>query len=616
MQGTTVAYSYTRFSTPEQAGGDSFRRQCENATKVCERKGWLLDDSLRLHDAGVSAFKGKNALVGNLRLFLDAIKGGRVKKDSVLIVESLDRISRQGIDEGYDLCKCILKAGVRIYTCSPEREYGPDAVKGLTKGALELQLILERAAEESETKSKRISEVWSAWRRGAARGATTKPPGRQPSWVRWNGTAFELEPVASAAVREIFKLAADGDGISVIVDKLNKANVPAFGRTGKWGTPLVGKLLTRRDALGDLALKGGQVLEGFYPAAVSEDDWLKARAALASRRLGQSGVGRKGNDVASLLTGLANDARDGERMHIRGGARFKNGKRRQACLISAGRLRGNDPGRFGIPYHITENAILRFVRELRAEDLNGSRTKDLAELKVLDGKHAELRVKVEKVKAAITIAGEIGPLVDVLVSLDTELKAIDEQREQLASRLSVNAADALAESTSLIDVLRTSTDRKAAREKMKAKLRQVIDAIWVLLYPVSAAVRAAEIQVVLRGGAIRIVGLAWCCRGRYPGVSVGFTLQGPRKDDPRMQERLLSNYRACPYTREFFDDMCQRMNPITLDLIKTEIEAREPLARLDKCQGSKYLAEYLESTLDETPPPARPGRPRKSRVKP
>src|SRR5262249_52227692 len=71
------------------------------------------------------------------------------QEGSALIVESVDRISRQGIDEGYDLCKRILKAGIRLVTLTPEREYGAEAVKKLTAGALELQLILEQAAEES-----------------------------------------------------------------------------------------------------------------------------------------------------------------------------------------------------------------------------------------------------------------------------------------------------------------------------------------------------------------------------------------------------------------------------------------------------------------------------------
>src|SRR5215470_10547184 len=73
---TPTAYSYIRFSTPEQAKGDSLRRQSDLAEAYCRRRGWTLDTSLTLRDLGVSAFRGDNALSGNLRTFLDAIRRG------------------------------------------------------------------------------------------------------------------------------------------------------------------------------------------------------------------------------------------------------------------------------------------------------------------------------------------------------------------------------------------------------------------------------------------------------------------------------------------------------------------------------------------------------------
>jgi DNA invertase Pin-like site-specific DNA recombinase len=134
-----------------------------------------------LRDLGVSAFRGSNAAVGNFRTFLDAVKSGRVREGSVLVVESFDRISRQGIDEGYDLIKGILKAGVRIVTLSPEREFDRDATKSLSRGALEIQLILERAAEESETKSKRVGQARARDRERARRGEVVTSACR-PGW--------------------------------------------------------------------------------------------------------------------------------------------------------------------------------------------------------------------------------------------------------------------------------------------------------------------------------------------------------------------------------------------------------------------------------------------------
>src|SRR5262245_16609817 len=135
------AYSYIRFSSPEQAAGDSLRRQLQLAADYCRRRHWTLDERLTFRDLGVSAWRGRNAAVGNFRNFLDAIEARKVAPGSVLIVESWDRITRQGIDEGYDLIKSILKQDVRIATLSPEREFDRDAVRSLSKGALEILII-------------------------------------------------------------------------------------------------------------------------------------------------------------------------------------------------------------------------------------------------------------------------------------------------------------------------------------------------------------------------------------------------------------------------------------------------------------------------------------------
>src|SRR5262245_38137443 len=94
-----LAYSYIRFSDRRQMAGDSLRRQLKLTQDYCERKGLTLDESLNLRDLGMSALRGKNADVGALSIFVKAIKTKRVLPGATLIVENLDRISRNEIDE-------------------------------------------------------------------------------------------------------------------------------------------------------------------------------------------------------------------------------------------------------------------------------------------------------------------------------------------------------------------------------------------------------------------------------------------------------------------------------------------------------------------------------------
>jgi len=68
------AYSYLRFSTPEQQRGDSFRRQTQLAQDYAARHGLELDQELSFQDLGVSAFRGRNQETGRLGDFLDAVR--------------------------------------------------------------------------------------------------------------------------------------------------------------------------------------------------------------------------------------------------------------------------------------------------------------------------------------------------------------------------------------------------------------------------------------------------------------------------------------------------------------------------------------------------------------
>src|SRR5438067_1359017 len=110
------AFSYIRFSKPEQLRGDSLRRQKEWGERLCQARGWHLDTGLRLQDLGVSAFRGKNADTGSLGAFIDAIQMGKVQPGDVLLLENLDRLSRDEIDEAYGLFRQVLRSGVEIVT--------------------------------------------------------------------------------------------------------------------------------------------------------------------------------------------------------------------------------------------------------------------------------------------------------------------------------------------------------------------------------------------------------------------------------------------------------------------------------------------------------------------
>src|ERR1039457_7172226 len=93
---TKPAYSYQRFSSIKQKKGDSTTRQTGAAELFA--KQFNLELRQTFSDDGVSGFKGKNfSNESALSAFLKLVDSGEIEKGSCLIVENMDRLSRQSI---------------------------------------------------------------------------------------------------------------------------------------------------------------------------------------------------------------------------------------------------------------------------------------------------------------------------------------------------------------------------------------------------------------------------------------------------------------------------------------------------------------------------------------
>jgi DNA invertase Pin-like site-specific DNA recombinase len=489
-----LAYSYIRFSSPSQANGDSLRRQQEMTEAYCQRRDWTLStDTYR--DLGVSAWRGKNALVGNLGEFLKAVKSGAVQAGSALIVESLDRITRQGIDEGYDLIKKILKSGVLLVTLSPEREFDVAATRSLSKGALEIQLILERAAEESERKSERVGKAWQQKKRKAA--LTGAPmSAKTPNWLKLIGGRWQVEEEAALAVRRIYGLAKAGFGLTVITRKLNAAGVPVIGRAKHWGRSYVGKILSSRAVVGEyqpykgrwpLREKDGPPIPGYFPAIITEAEWYAARAALESRR---GKVGRTPKNGVNIFAGLLHDARDG------GGLQQKHKSKRGSnpLLVSYRAAQGVRGCRFvSFPFPAFEEAILAHLREIDPAEILPEPEKEDRTLE-LAGRLAEVELEIEKLKNRIQARYSDG-LADVLERQEEEQRSLAEQLTVARQEAASPSGEAWGEFGTLASALESAPDRDEARLRLRAALRRMVEGFWCLFLG-KGAVRLAVVQVV------------------------------------------------------------------------------------------------------------------------
>jgi len=213
-----LCFSYLRFSRAEQAKGSSTKRQTDLREAYCQRHNLVLDTSRMITDEGISAYNGHNSVEGNLAEFLDLVKGGSVPRGSVLLIESIDRLSRDQIIPARNLLESILLAGIDVHTLQPERIYTSKSLEDVQSLIL---MILEfsRAHDYSQQLGNRISAAWSSKREKAKTNQTplSKCP---PAWLRVVDGKYEVIPERGKVVELIYQLCADGMGVNLITKDL------------------------------------------------------------------------------------------------------------------------------------------------------------------------------------------------------------------------------------------------------------------------------------------------------------------------------------------------------------------------------------------------------------
>lgn len=314
-----IAFSYLRFSTPEQASGDSRRRQLAMAEEYAADHHLKLDRQLSFRDLGVSAFRGENAKDGALRAFLEAIEHNLVPKGSFLLVESLDRLSRDRILAAQSLFLQIVQAGITIVTLVDQRSY---SIESLNRNPIDLIIslvVMMRANEESQTKSHRIPEVFAQKRSILAERPWSA---RCPGWLRLDKHQGKFVVVQERAdiIRRIYREVLAGVGHQTVARRLNEEGIPLFGQgnqRGKmWNRSLIRHFLRYPAVIGEFTPTVTEFVDGmrrsrpqttvpnYFPAIVDRMDWDRIQVIRAEwSRHHKNAVSKAGR--ANLLAGLS-----------------------------------------------------------------------------------------------------------------------------------------------------------------------------------------------------------------------------------------------------------------------------------------------------------------------
>jgi DNA invertase Pin-like site-specific DNA recombinase len=476
-----VAYSYVRFSTPEQLKGDSLRRQTEAAEAWCKKNGVQLDTSLTFRDLGVSGLRGKHRLDDTKALaqFLKAVQRGRVSPGSFLIIENLDRLSREEISTALRLWLQILEAGINIVQLHPEIVFRHDRLE-MTEIVLAI-VEMSRGHSESAMKSVRATETWRNKRKRAATKGEVMT-GRLPAWIEKKDGKLQLLPDRAAVVKRIFRMAADGYGVTVIIHRLIADGVPPWGRARAWVRSYVATMLKDERALGRLQpchkrKKEEQpaCLLGYYPAVVTEDEWHAARAGLESRKRTGGPVGT----YINIFSGLLFDARDGDKLYV-GRFRTTNDPGGGRLLMSKAAAEGR-ARMLSFPLWTFEQAVLFELAEIDPSEIL-DRAAGPDEVLVLSGQIVEKESKIAALEAALD-DGEVAAIARKLRQLEQELADLLERLKVAQQKKANPLSEAWGEARGLIAAMGAAEDREEFRIRLRSVLRRMMHSIWLYVVP-------------------------------------------------------------------------------------------------------------------------------------
>jgi DNA invertase Pin-like site-specific DNA recombinase len=525
-------YSYLRFSSLEQKKGHSQERQMDLAAEILpelEAKygPLLVDDSLHMDDEGLSAFRGRHLKVGALGDFCAAIDAKLVPPGSILVVEKLDRLSRQEISVAEELVKYILRAGVIIETCRPRRTYSAASLNDFL-ALLELLFAFHLAHEESVGKSERVGAAWRKKKRHA-RETGEAITQNCPAWLERDGKRFRPRKGAWETVQQIVQLAREGFGYSRILAWLREhpEEHPHIGQGARWNHSYIARILKSRALYGayqPLRINGegnrkvadGEIVEGYYPAIMTKPEWEAMQQTVKKRR---KGSGRPSlAPTANLFTGLLNHCPSG--MHYRLDTVRKPSGREIAYLRVPVEWRRAYP-EATIPMDDVEEGLLAAMVELQPEDVSEG-SEGAGRLAALTAEYEALTERVRSLEEAL--ANPANPAA-MLPSLLTAVQAATVRREEVRQQLVQAQQAAVAAQPERLGVVKTrigqlreaATDRVAGlRARLKTDIGNLVEAVWIRVQKITQRGRIIHVQMWVIG----------CPQPRYFRILSGHVPEG------------------------------------------------------------------------------------------
>jgi DNA invertase Pin-like site-specific DNA recombinase len=470
------AIVYIRVSSEEQVNGNGLERQLETVTSYCRQNGLQIVQTIK--DEGKSASKGKHINGGELGKLLSAIRSGTYRKHA-LVIEYLDRLSRQGFEQTFAILSDLRKNEVELHEAKNNR-----VIRSLDDLGTGILTIVDayQAKEYSAKLSERIGKAWRKKRENVIRGeALTR---KCPAWLtvvpvlNENGKVetrkFQKNAEMVAVVQEMFDLAAQGVGSLNIFKKLN-------GRLHGLSRSWINTTLANRAVLGQYKSANGDLVQ-LYPQIVSQSVFDAARLAISARVRHNKKVrgGRYNSDrVDNLFSGLVYDITEGDPRPMHYQRVTKRGQ-----VLSAEYLRTEQSGDgrkpHSIRYQCFEHEILSFLESANWKAIAGSTESDEYKHAVaqLEGVLGEIdkarRVIAHKTEAMEDPALDMATLkvfASQIAKAEAAIATLTEQKEALQTEVDTAraACEALYTPERLLELVRQADSSAAYDLRLRLK---------------------------------------------------------------------------------------------------------------------------------------------------
>ena len=511
VTGKRAAVSYLRFSTPEQALGDSERRQIALAEAYCARNGLALSKEA-VADRGRSAYHGAHRTAGNLGALLKRLKPGQV-----LLIEDCDRWSREPVIDSLTALRDTVRKGIEVVfmrtgtRVTAENFDSPEVLYPNFFGSV-------LANTESKKKGERLQAGWQAKHTKARTGQPVRL-NRPPCWLRWNQDAgkYEEDKAKAAVVRSLFELAGAGHGLLAIVRIMKAKRTPPLttGASAAWNLSTLRRILLSKEALGYYCpTDGSQPAPGFYPPVVSEKVFYAAQGRLAiAKRI----VRRLGHGDGNLFTGLA-FCTCGATLMLHGGR-----------LVCGGTRKGGSCGFRGAPVRALERALFEFLADARLVRPMLAGEQKPTRMDALAGELADAQKQATKLASVIVGDREPSPLIYAA------LKAAEARAKSLQAEIETEKSKAMLPAVQAYESFRNGLLKRLNDTAARTELRRGVNGIIerLTLDPRGIGARSprawrvvnALVAMTLDGNGGKAAPKAWQVEIRLRGSAQAFVLE-------------------------------------------------------------------------------------------